>query len=315
MVLEVNETMQLFQVPVKLTPVFFAHIWGGTLLKERFNKEYTIDNVGESWEISSHPNGNSTIASGQYKGMEFGKYYTKVLGHKTQYPLLIKLIGPKLDLSVQVHPDDTYAMQHENSLGKKEAWYVLDSPDGGQIVAGINCTKDVFQKAVDGGRVKDTLNYFDCRKGDTVVIEPGMVHALLKDVIVYEVQQNSNITYRIYDWDRVDEKTKRPRQLHIDKAMDVIAFDKQCEIVNANNINRQTLADNEYFKLIKFSYDGEYTDTGSSPGAYTLVDGSAEILFEGNQLFTLAKGDSFYAPIGNKFKISGRGEMLKSTEK
>lgn len=302
-------------VPVKLEPVFFTHIWGGTLLKEFLNKDYASDNVGESWEVSAHPNGNSIIASGQYKDMEFGEYYKKVLGHENEYPLLIKLIGPKKDLSVQVHPNDTYAMKHENSLGKKEAWYVLSSTEGSQIVAGINSSKDEFIKVIDEGRVKDTLNYFDCSKGDTVVINPGMVHALLKDVIVYEVQQNSNITYRIYDWDRIDEKTKEPRQLHIDKALDVIDFDMNCEIIKENDSEYQILADNEYFKLVKINFDGEYIDTDSSPGAYTLIEGNARIVFDDIQLFTLTKGDSFYAPIGNKFKILGKGEMLKSTEK
>jgi len=274
-----------------------------------------MDNVGESWEVSAHSNGNSIIASGQYKGMGFGEYYTKILGHKNEYPLLIKLIGPKKDLSVQVHPDDTYAMKHENSLGKKEAWYVLNSPKGGQIIAGINCAKDDFKKAIDEGKVKYTLNYFDCTQGDAVVIDPGMVHALLKDVIVYEVQQNSNITYRIYDWDRVDAKTRQPRQLHIDKALDVIEFDKQCKIIKENDSKHQVLADNEYFKLIKIDFDGEYIDIDPSSGAYTLIEGSAEIQFDGSPQFMLAKGDSFYAPIGNKFKILGKGEMLKSTEK
>lgn len=113
------------EVPVLLTPKFFTHTWGGTLLKEHLNKNYPENNVGESWEISSHPKGNATIASGEYKGMRFGQYYTEILGNKNQYPLLIKLIGPKRDLSVQVHPDDTYAKLHENSLGKKEVWYVL----------------------------------------------------------------------------------------------------------------------------------------------------------------------------------------------
>lgn len=307
--------METNNTPIKLNPAFFTHIWGGTLLKEHLNKKYSMDNVGESWEVSSHPNGNSTVASGQYKGMAFGEYYTKILGNKKDYPLLIKLIGPKKDLSVQVHPDDTYAIKHESSLGKKEAWYVVSSPEDGQIVAGIDCTKEEFEKAIDEGRVKDTLNYFNCKKGDTVVIDPGMVHALLKDVIVYEVQQNSDITYRIYDWDRVDAQTKQPRQLHINKALDVIAFDKKCEIIKETDVNIQTLSDNEYFKLVKIIFDGEFLDNDSAGGAYTLIEGRAQVLFDNIELFTLAKGDSFYAPYGDKFEIQGKGEMLKSIEK
>ena len=285
--------MQNTEIPVLLKPVFFTHIWGGTLLKEMLSKDYPQDNVGESWEISAHPKGNSVIASGKYRGMGFGKYYTNVLGQKRQYPLLIKLIGPKKDLSVQVHPDDIYAQLNENSLGKKEAWYVLSAPDDSKLVAGINCSKKEFAKAVNDGKVEQTLTYLNCCKGDVISIDPGMVHALLKDVVVYEVQQNSDITYRIYDWNRVDEKTKKPRELHIDKALDVIEFDKKCEIIKSDTSNYKVLIDNEYFSLIKINFDGEYIDRENSKGAYTIIDGSAEILADGKLIFKVSKGDSF----------------------
>ena len=302
-------------LPVLLSPAFFTHIWGGTLLKEHLNKNYPQDNVGESWEVSAHPKGNAVLASGQYKGMPFSEYYTEVLGNENQYPLLIKLIGPKRDLSVQVHPSDEYAKAHENSLGKKEAWYVLSAPENSQIVAGVNCTKDEFAEAIKNGTVKQKLKYIDCKKGDVAPVDPGTVHALLTDVIVYEVQQNSDITYRIYDWDRVDAKTKQPRQLHVEKALDVIEFDKQCEIVSTNDSEYQVLTDNEYFTLIKINFDGEYIDREITSGAYTLIAGSAQIQVDGKPLFELSKGDSFYAPISNNFTILGKGELLKSVEK
>lgn len=302
-------------IPVLLNPVYFTHIWGGTLLKEVLNKNHAENNVGESWEISAHPKGNAHIASGKYKGMPFGEYYTVILGNSNEYPLLIKFIGPKSDLSVQVHPDDTYAKTHENSLGKKEAWYVLSAPGDSQIVAGINCSKDEFADAIKNGTVKDTLEYVNCTQGDAIAIDPGMVHALLKDVIVYEVQQNSDITYRIYDWDRVDAKTKEPRQLHVDKALDVIAFDKQCEIIKSDSSQYQILIDNEYFSLIKISFEVEFSGTDSVGGAYTLIDGNAQVFADDKLVFKLTKGDSFYAPLGNNFTILGKGEMLKSIEK
>lgn len=191
----------------------------------------------------------------------------------------------------------------------------MSCPADGQIVAGIKSTKQEFTKAIESGTVKQTLEYLDCKKGDIIPIDPGMVHALLRDVIVYEVQQNSDITYRIYDWDRVDEKTKLPRQLHVDKALDVIQFDKKCEILKPTTAEYQKLIDNEYFSLIKINIDGEYIDKDNLSGAYTLIDGNAKISMDSRTIFTISKGDSFYAPISNNFTILGKGELLKSIEK
>ena len=307
--------MQKKNLPVLLKPALFTHLWGGSLLKDNLNKQYGNENVGESWEVSAHPKGNSTIASGEYAGMEFGEYYRKVLGNKHDYPLLIKLIGPKKDLSVQVHPGNEYAKIHENSLGKKEAWYVLASPEKGQLIAGVNCTKQDFRNAVKSGNVRQTLNYLDCKKGDFIAIDSGLVHALLADVIVYEVQQNSDITYRIYDWDRVDEVTKQPRELHVEKAFDVIDFEKTGKMVKTSQDDYQVLTDNEYFSLAKINFEGEYKDTSKSTGAYTIIKGQADVCTDDEVLFSVSKGDSFYAPVCNNFTILGKGEMLKSTEK
>ncbi|MEX1377184.1 MAG: type I phosphomannose isomerase catalytic subunit [Eubacteriales bacterium] len=307
--------MRKKNMPVLLESKLFTHLWGGSLLKENLNKKYSDENVGESWEVSAHPKGNSTIASGEYAGMAFGEYYKKVLGNKAEYPLLIKLIGPKKDLSVQVHPDDAYAKVHENSLGKKEAWYVLSAPEGGKLIAGVNCTKEEFKEAVENGKAEKTLNYLNCKKGDFISIDSGLVHALLADVIVYEVQQNSDITYRIYDWDRVDEKTKQPRELHVEKAFEVIDFEKSAKMERSSGADYQMLTDNEYFSLSKINFEGEYKDSSKSSGAYTIIKGQADVCIDNEILFSVSKGDSFYAPYCNNFTILGKGEMLKSTEK
>lgn len=302
-------------IPVLIKPVFISHLWGGALLKDKLNKRYPQNDVGESWEISAHEKGHTIIASGKYKNMTFSDYYTSVLGNKCNYPLLIKLIGPKMELSVQVHPDDTYAKIHENSLGKKEAWYILSAPEDSYIIAGVNCTKDEFSQAIKNGNVKDALVNLPCKAGDVISIEPGMVHALMQDIIVYEVQQNSDITYRIYDWDRIDKKTNKPRDLHINKALDVIDFSQKAKVIKSSNKIYECLLENEYFSLAKICIDGEYIDKSNSSGAYTLIKGAIDIIVDDKIEFQVSMGDSFYAPNCKNFIIKGKGELLKSCEK
>ncbi|MBN2878664.1 MAG: class I mannose-6-phosphate isomerase [Clostridia bacterium] len=301
--------------PVLLKPVFFTHLWGGTLLKEKLNKNYPNDNVGESWEVSAHIRGCSFIASGTHSGMPFDRYYSEVLKKNTPYPLLIKLIGPSEDLSVQVHPDDAYAKEHENSLGKTEAWYIISAPDNASIVSGVTCTKEELAEAVKNESIGKILSYDSCSAGDVVEINPGTVHALLKDTIVYEVQQNSDITYRIYDWDRVDKTTKQPRKLNVSEALDVIKYNNRCLITESGSSEFQTLVDNHYFTLAKICVNDKYNHVENQYGAYTIIEGSAEIIVNDSVLFKINKGDSFYAPFGNNFIIHGKGVMLRSSEK
>jgi len=301
--------------PILLKPVFFTHLWGGTLLKEKLNKNYPNDNVGESWEVSAHKRGCSVIASGKHSGMPFDKYYSEVLKNDRPYPLLIKLIGPAEDLSVQVHPNDEYAKKHENALGKTEAWYIISAPQNARIISGVTCTKEELSEAVKNESIGEVLSYDNCSEGDVVEINPGTVHALLKDTIVYEVQQNSDITYRIYDWDRVDKKTGMARELNVSEALDVIKYNNRCIISKSGSAEFQILADNKYFTLAKICITDRYNHNENQYGAYTVIEGSAEIIVNGSVLFEINKGDSFYAPIGNNFIIQGKGVMLRSSEK
>ena len=303
------------ELPVRLEPAYFSHIWGGSLLKKWLNKNYTQNNVGESWEVSAHPKGNSTVSSGEYKGIKFGDYYTKVLGHSSQYPLLVKLIGPEKKLSVQVHPSNEYAKKYENSMGKEEAWYVISAPDDGRIVAGVSCARQKFESVLKKNDIESALKYLNCKKGDVITINPGLVHALMENVIVYEVQQNSDITYRIYDWNRVDEKTGKPRQLHIKKAMDVINFDDIAQIKTSGTGQCELLTENEYFSLKKISFTDEYKESSKAKGAYTMIEGKGQVSADGSPLFEITKGSTFYAPCGNNFIIKGSGVILLSSEK
>lgn len=299
--------------PVLLQPVYFTHIWGGSLLKDAFDKDYGNRQVGESWELSAHDRGNSTVASGIHAGMDFADYYREILGQQDKFPVLIKLIGPQRDLSVQVHPSDDYAQVHENSFGKKEAWVILDAPEGSEIIAGVHCDRDTFRRAVSDGKVQSCLNRIPCVPGDVISINPGMVHALLQDVIVYEVQQNSDITYRLYDWDRIDENTGKGRELHIDKGLDVIDFGAKAEMIKALDQPVQELIDNEYFTLTRVHVNGRWQDFDDRQAAFTVVNGSMTVEWEEQSLFTVIKGQTFYAPSCGQLVISGSGELLKSS--
>ncbi|WP_206832243.1 type I phosphomannose isomerase catalytic subunit [Alicyclobacillus fructus] len=216
--------------PVKFKPVAMERIWGGDELKSMFG--VTTDRpIGEYWVISAHPNGMSVVDGGPLAGKSLQElvetYPDAYLGkHSPQprFPLLVKFIEAHDDLSVQVHPDDAYAEAHEGDAGKTEAWYVLDAPEDGRVILGHSFPdRDTYLRAVREGRVREYLTYRPIRKGDLVFVPSRTLHALLRGTKVLEIQQTSDVTYRVYDWDRVDSNGK-PRELHIEKAADVIAY-------------------------------------------------------------------------------------------
>ncbi|SIT07733.1 mannose-6-phosphate isomerase, type 1 [Alicyclobacillus vulcanalis] len=219
--------------PVKFRPVAIERIWGGDELKPLFGVR-TDRPIGEYWVISAHPNGMSVVDGGPLAGKTLEElvqsYPEAYLGERSpqpRFPLLVKFIEAHDDLSVQVHPDDAYAATHEGDFGKTEAWYVLDAPDDGRVILGHSFpNRESYLRAVKEGRVREFLRYKPIHKGDLVFVPSRTLHALLRGTKVLEVQQTSDVTYRVYDWDRVDANGK-PRQLHIEKAADVIDYEKQ----------------------------------------------------------------------------------------
>ena len=220
-------------VPFLLQPAAKDYLWGGSRLNDDFGKNINMQPLAETWECSTHPDGPSVVASGDYQGMtlaevlknrpEFlGTHPLQITGGRAELPILVKFIDAKKDLSVQVHPDDDYAKKNENSLGKSEMWYVLDAQHDAKLVYGFNqdVTEAAVRTSIEEGTIEKYLNHVPVHKNDLFFIEAGTVHAIGAGALVAEIQENSNLTYRLYDYKRIDKNGKE-RELHIDKAMEV----------------------------------------------------------------------------------------------
>jgi len=237
--------------PLKFVEIYKPYIWGGQNLKKIGKPIKDGEIVAESWEISDHNNDISIVENGPLAGKslrELIEIYGEDIAPKTEngrFPLLIKYIDANKRLSVQVHPDDEYAKIHESptELGKTECWYIMDAPPEAELIMGIKngVDKESFIKMIKGNRIEDGLNRIKVQKGDFIYIKTGTVHALLEGIMVCEIQENSDTTYRLYDWGRVGNDGK-PRPLHIDKALDVIYFPDEIEY-------------NEYIKSLLINYD------------------------------------------------------------
>ncbi len=219
--------------PLKFAPIFRHYIWGGTNLR-KLGKVFDDDTiVAESWEISDHDEDKSIVSNGHLRGRtlrEIIEQYGEDVCPSTRngrFPILIKYIDANRKLSVQVHPDDDYAQRHEgpHELGKTECWYIMDAPPGAELVLGMKkgITKHDFERMIKENRIEDSINRIQVTKGDFIYLKSGTVHALLEGIMVCEIQENSDTTYRLYDWGRMGHDGK-PRPLHIDKALDVTNF-------------------------------------------------------------------------------------------
>ncbi len=218
---------------IKLRPAFKDYLWGGTRLRTDYNMKCEYDKIAEAWLLSAHPDGPSAVATGRHTGLLFDQYISRVgkdiLGwkcsHLQDFPLLIKMIDAQDDLSVQVHPDDDYAMTNESQYGKNEMWYVIDSKEGSGLYVGFNrdVSEEEVRAAIEDGTVTDLLNFVPTHRGDVFFIPAGTVHAIGKGNLILEVQQSSNCTYRLYDFDRKDRFGNK-RELHLDKALAVLDY-------------------------------------------------------------------------------------------
>ncbi|MBC8062686.1 MAG: class I mannose-6-phosphate isomerase [Clostridiaceae bacterium] len=319
--------------PLKFKSVYKDYIWGGRGL-EKLGKKLPEGIVAESWEISSHPDGESKVLSGEYKDISISEL-TKIFGKDLigseldkkdleKFPLLIKLIDANDKLSVQVHPEDEYAKVHENGeLGKNEMWYIVSAKPGAKIVYGVSkgVTKEIFQAAVKADKVETCLNHLEVFAGDTVNIPAGMLHAIGDGIVIAEIQQNSNTTYRVFDYNRTDAKgIKRP--LHIEKALEVIDFNN-CNIQGKQegiqvklekNSSKHFLLANEYFSVEKYSIAGKIQEQadGSRFCTYTCLQGEGEIVYSGGTV-KLKLGESILIPASlGSYTIEGHLELIKA---
>lgn len=304
-----------------LTPYFRETIWGGRTLAKHYNKALPENqNIGESWEVSAYENMESTVANGALAGQTFlslvQTHKANMLGQSvvdrygTEFPLLIKLLDAREDLSIQVHPDDTYARSENlGTYGKMEAWYVLQS-DNGRVAYGLqkDIDKNTFASAIRENRVNDAIRFFNVNAGDVVYVPPGTVHALCQNVLVYEVQQSSDLTFRIYDYNRPGADGL-PRELHIDRSLDVITFDAHTpepkhwtDFPNATDTYAQ-LVQSEHFNLERFAPTSPITHTYPSFATLTLINGKANLQGSTDTL-TAQKGDTIFIPANRTITVS-----------
>lgn len=302
-----------------LEPVFKSMIWGGNKLETQFGFSIPTDHTGECWAISAHRNGDCIIKNGNYQGKtlswlwdnhreEFGGAQGKV------YPLLIKIIDAKADLSIQVHPDDEYAKQNENgALGKTECWYILDCDEDSEIVIGHNAKdKKELKDMIDSNRWQELIRVRKIKKGDFFQIVPGTVHAIKEGTVILETQQNSDITYRLYDYGRLENGS--PRELHIEKSIDVINCPHVDKEIGSKTVKNEQYDLNEliscdYYTVQKLNLHGEQEFVQDRNFVnVSVIEGSGSI--DG---FDLHKGDCFILPSDyGTYRLKGTMQLILS---
>ena len=305
---------------IKLKPVCKDYIWGGTKLTSKYNKNSGFEKIAESWELSVHPDGESIISGGEYGGMRLSEYIKQnpsVLGtnrKSDELPILIKLIDAEDNLSVQVHPDDKMAKEIENQNGKTEMWYVVEADDDAQIVYGVkeDITKEQLKQAISTNTVEKVLNSVNSKKGDVFFVEAGTIHAIGKGNLIAEIQQNSNVTYRLYDYDRRD-KEGNPRELHIEKGVMASVTAKQTErIIPECSDGTRLIASCEYFAVKELTVENiAYMECHKeSYQALVCVDGCLELSNE-DETQKLNVGETLFLPAGfGKYSLKGNGTVL-----
>lgn len=314
--------------PMLLKPVGKDYLWGGTRLKEEYNKDIDMTPLAETWECSTHPDGQSIVASGKFKGKtlaEVIKAHPEYLGtkykDKGELPIMVKLIDAEKKLSVQVHPDDRYALEHENQRGKTEMWYVLDAEPDARLIYGFAhpVNKEILKKAIENDNISKHLKKVNVNKGDVFFIPPGTVHAIGKGIVIAEIQQNSNVTYRVYDYNRKD-KTGQKRELHFDKAIDVLDMSVSRDIRQNPRIiryspgcSRELLCRCEFFEAERIQVSDKFLFEVSKTSFQVILctEGEGVLNSEYTHL-SFSKGDCVFIPSGfDNFFIKGFTEILK----
>ena len=306
---------------MKLIPATKDIIWGGRRLIDSYNKRCGTERLAESWELTVRPDGMSVVANGEYAARTLGEFIdaagADVIGKGydgDRFPLLIKLIDARDRLSIQVHPSDEYAQRNENEYGKTEMWYIVEADEGAELVFGLSSdyTPEGFKAALDAGRVEDMLHRVRVRAGEVYFIPSGLVHAIGAGILICEIQQNSNVTYRVYYYNRPGADGK-PRPLHVNKALDVIVNYTPAEIealrfsrgVKPRDDSSALLAACDKFVVTRYDICGKVTVDADETSfvSLTFTDGDGVIVFDGCE-YEFTKGDTYFLPAG-----MGRAEI------
>ena len=312
----------MFQKEIlRLEPVFKQMIWGGNKLGMDWHYDIPGDDTGECWGISAHTNGDCRIKGGSFGGKTLSQLWTErpdLFGYvdSDRFPLLVKIIDAKQDLSIQVHPDDAYAAVNENgSLGKTECWYILDASEDAALVVGHNATtKEELNDMIDHARWKEFIREIPVKKGDFIQIEPGTVHAIKGGLVLIETQQNSDITYRVYDYDRLSDG--KPRELHVEKSKDVITVpaksvaDSVQHVTDLLENERRTLISCEYYQVWILNVTSELCFEQEEPFLnISVIEGDG--LLNGTYI---KKGDHMIIPNGyGKLELHGKLQLIASS--
>ena len=312
--------------PLKLSYIAKSAIWGGNTLKDEWGKLHSGDNIAETWELTVREKEMAKIENGEAAGLTLAEYFEAV-GYDAvspnyrkgdRFPLLVKLIDAAAPLSVQVHPDDEYAGRVENDSGKTEMWYILSAREGAELICGLRegVSREDYARAVAEGRIESAMNYVKVKAGDCFFIPAGMVHAIGEGILIAEIQQNSDLTYRVYDYDRVGADGKK-RELHTEKALDVVrpfTAEEIAAVRYSEGYSEGLLVNNRYFKVWEqdTALSSELTVGDKSFTSILCVDGEGAICFEGER-YEIKKGDSYFCPAGmGRLTLCGEARLVCS---
>ena len=320
--------------PFLLKPVGKDYLWGGSRLKDDFGKDMDMSPLAETWECSTHPDGTCQVVNGEFRGWLLTKVlqeHPEFLGNHSkasgELPVLIKLIDAKEDLSVQVHPDDEYANKYENGqMGKTEMWYVLDAVKDAQLVFGLHheMNRDTLRNSILEGTVEKHLQKVRVKKDDVYYIEAGTIHAVGAGVLLAEIQESSNLTYRLYDYERTD-KSGNKRELHVDKALDAASLKGSTEPLQPMRVLKyfpgrasELLCRCKYFEVYRMLINTERHrnmvsyETGSDSFHVLLcIGGCGAVYMENGESICFFKGDCIFFPADSaKVKLHGKAQFL-----
>jgi mannose-6-phosphate isomerase len=312
--------------PLQFQPILKDRIWGGTKLKTYLNKPISSEITGESWEISTVENDVSVIANGFFKGKPLNElineFPEEVLGTKVykqfgkQFPLLFKYLDAREDLSIQVHPNDELAKNRHNSFGKTEMWYVMQADENAKLIVGFKekSSPEQYLKSLENNSIIGILDVNKVKQGDVFFLETGTVHAIGAGTVIAEIQQTSDITYRIYDFDRVDANGNT-RELHVDLALDAINYnvvEAQKEYSKVENVSNE-IVNCQYFTTNFIPLDGEmrFEKNKESFSVYMCVKGSFELIYE-EEKYEYKTGGTILIPAEiTEFEIKGKASVLE----